>query len=944
MSARPLLQTNNRRPVAEAIGPRAARPGHRLPTALAAVALCCLAIGAADDPAGRMVTEVRIIGNESIAEVRVRAKIQTRAGRPLDPASVERDLHALKNTQWFSHVRATYLDDPDRGGIILNFRVQEMPVITSVEYRGRSKISESKLEESTGLKAGARADYVRTRSAVSQIRRLYEEKGYLQAEVRLLKGGDPEDRQVIFEIFEGPKFGVSSVSFEGNTVFSDATLKTKIHSRPPILGLFGGRYSQESPEEDERKIIEAYQSIGYLECDCTHVVRNRGGLGRLALTYVISEGPMYSVRKIRFVGNEKFSEEDLRADLVLHSGEQYRDNLRERDVLTLTERYTAIGCIDVDIRLEPSYTDTPGVVDLVYNISEGDLYLLGQINIKGNDRTRSKVILRELSASGLLPGEPLDGKRLEMAKKRLTNLNYFIADPQQGEPIQLAITNRRGPDQPYGEVQMPDLDDLIQARFQAPDDEDVPILPEFPPLPPPIDEPFDEPLAPGDGPASIVPFGSGGAFEPTPNALPPIQVPPPPPPPLIRRGGRNASQAETGTPPGTFPSMPGTNVTDVGPDRQEPYANRSLADIATQIEPRNRRSYADLDVQVEEAPTGRVLLGVGATSYGGLSGNFIVHERNFDIFNVPRSFRELLNGQAFRGAGQEFRFEASPGTLINRLAVSFREPDLFNRRIGLNVSGYTFSRFYPDFNEARGGGRFALGKQFGTQTYADVAVRVEDVKISNFRTPAPADYYAVLDHTFLATIRPSLRFDNRNDPFLPSAGSYLEFAYEQGFGDFTFPKFTVEGRQHFTIRERPDQTGKHILSFRGFFGVSGRDTPLYERFYAGDFRSLRGFAYRGVGPHILGSNVGGIFTMLGSAEYQFPLTANDQFQMVVFADTGTVENNYDITDYRVAVGTGLRVTVPALGPLPLAFDIAFPIVKGPDDRERIFTFFIGAFY
>ena len=75
--------------------------------------------------------------------------------------------------------------------------------------------------------------------------------------------------------------------------------------------------------------------------------------------------------------------------------------------------------------------------------------------------------------------------------------------------------------------------------------------------------------------------------------------------------------------------------------------------------------------------------------------------------------------------------------------------------------------------------------------------------------------------------------------------------------------------------------------------------------------------------------------MLGSVEYQFPLTANDQFQMVVFTDTGTVENNYTITDYRVSVGTGLRVTVPALGPLPLAFDIAFPVVKGPDDRERL---------
>ena len=54
------------------------------------------------------------------------------------------------------------------------------------------------------------------------------------------------------------------------------------------------------------------------------------------------------------------------------------------------------------------------------------------------------------------------------------------------------------------------------------------------------------------------------------------------------------------------------------------------------------------------------------------------------------------------------------------------------------------------------------------QTYADVAFRIEDVNFYNFRYPAPADYLAAAGHTTLATIRPSLRFDNRNDPFAAS--------------------------------------------------------------------------------------------------------------------------------------------------------------------------------
>jgi outer membrane protein insertion porin family len=340
------------------------------------------------------------------------------------------------------------------------------------------------------------------------------------------------------------------------------------------------------------------------------------------------------------------------------------------------------------------------------------------------------------------------------------------------------------------------------------------------------------------------------------------------------------------------------------------------------------------------------MFGVGASSYGGLSGNFIIHETNFDAFNLPKSFDDLTSGRAFRGAGQDFRVDLSPGTLINRFMVSFRDPYLFNLPIGFGASGYAFNRFYPDWTERREGGRFSLGRQFGTQTYADVAFRIENVNVSGFKYPAPADYLAVANNTTLATLRPSLRFDNRNDPFSPSRGYYLEFAFEQGWGTFTYPKLTVEGRTHFTLGSRPDGSGKRTLTLRGFYGVTGTDTPLYERFFAGDFRSMRGFAYRGVGPFVDGSNIGGLSTLIGSVEFQFPWVANDRFQQVVFTDFGTVEPGYDISNFRVTVGTGWRIYLPQqmFGPLPLAFDLGFPIVKGPDDRERIFTFFIGAFW
>src|SRR5262249_38309535 len=149
--------------------------------------------------------------------------------------------------------------------------------------------------------------------------------------------------------------------------------------------------------------------------------------------------------------------------------------------------------------------------------------------------------------------------------------------------------------------------------------------------------------------------------------------------------------------------------------------------------------------------------------------------------------------------GQQFRLELMPGTQINRFVGSFTEPYLFDLPIAFNAQGYLFQRQYPNsgvsFTESRGGGRFSIGRQFGTQIYADVAARVEEVDFFGFSSPAPADYLAAAGHTTLATLRPSFRLDNRNDPFAPNKGQYLELAFEQGWGSFTFPKFTAEGRK-----------------------------------------------------------------------------------------------------------------------------------------------------
>lgn len=890
-----------------------------------------------------VVTEVQIVGNTTIPEADIRRKLSTRAGRELDAATLAADEKALHDSKWFTNygVKISYKKDAKRDGFIVIVELTEMPVLKKVEFRGRSKIREKELIEASGLKPGARADHVRNQLAVAQIRRLYQEKGYELAEVKLLEGGKADDRNAIFQVFEGPKCRVTSIHFSGNAFVSDATLRTKITTKTTILGLIRGKYHRELVEEDARKLREYYQGMGFFEVKVTPVTRPTETLGDLALEFVVWEGVQYKVRDVRIEGSKLIPAEKVREGLVMHSGQPFSDELREADLKKIREKYGEIGCIDAQIEAERRYADPvnqPGVIDLVYHIQEGEPYLLGHFIVKGNQRTKDSVIRREAEMAGLVPGEPLNLTRVETYKKRLGNLRYFVVDPSMGKPIDIQLVNRRPHNQPYGEISLIDLGEVVRTRMQdAFLDDDAPATAPPGPAPDLVDIPADAPLLAPEAPAApSAPVGSSNPFDPAPDQpLPPIAVPAPPLAPAPGAGGRGLPVGE-GEPPGTFPSLPGGNMTDVGPDRQEPFPNRSYADIVT---------------QVEEAPTGRLMFGVGVNSYQGLSGNFILHESNFDLLAVPRTWRELFSGQAFRGGGQDLRIELSPGTQVNRSLISYRHPYLFDLpggyAIGFGASGYAFSRFYPgQFTEERGGGRFSLGTQLGTSAYADVAARIENVNIGGFNYPAPAPFLAASGNTLLATLRPSLRFDNRNDPFAPNKGNYLEMAFEQGWGDFTFPKFTTEGRKYWTTGSRPDGTGKRILTLRGFFGITGRDTPVYETFYAGDFRSMRGFSYRGVGPRQLGYNVGGILTSIGSLEYQFPWTANDKLQQVVFTDFGTVEPDYTFTTFRCAIGTGLRVYLPQqmFGPLPLAFDFAYPIVKGPEDRERLFTFFIGAFW
>jgi len=208
-------------------------------------------------------------------------------------------------------------------------------------------------------------------------------------------------------------------------------------------------------------------------------------------------------------------------------------------------------------------------------------------------------------------------------------------------------------------------------------------------------------------------------------------------------------------------------------------------------------------------------------------------------------------------------------------------------------------------------------------------------------TTAPPDLLDVEGGNFLSTAEVKLSHDSRDSAFLPTYGHLWEVSYEQGFGEFTYPRAETSFSQYFTVWERPDGFGKHILSFRSQLGWTGDDTPIFERYYAGGYSSFRGFQFRGVTPREGGVRVGGNFMSLSTLEYMLPVTADDNIRVVGFTDFGTVEQDVTLKHFRVAVGFGFRLTIPAMGPAPIALDFAVPLMDENEDNRRLFSFYVG---
>ncbi len=875
---------------------------------------------------GAELVDVRVEGNVTIPASAIAKYITTRAGRAVDEAQIRKDVRAVYGTSWFLSVEPSLRQTEE--GLVLVFRVVERPIVRRVEYKGNDQIKTKHLAVRTGIEPGSPFDVAANREAAQVLEEYYrKEKGFAFATVELEKGGSRQDREVVFKITEGPKVVVTKIGFTGNETFPDTLLKTKTVSKTAFLGLVGGQYEKATIPQDIAALKQYYHGLGYFDVKITEDVQFADGnwvplpgeRAHAHVNYIIEEGIRYRVNRIDVYGSEVIPEQNHRVDMKLQEGDYFNARFLAQDINTMQDKYGELGRVYAKVNATPRFLEEPGVVDLVYEIDEDMVYRIRRVDVvfRGeHPHTKKSVVLNRVLTR---PGELANARDIELSRKRLGGAGLF---------------ERSGPTAPKVNMQRvePELERGANIRGQSPDGAPGAFRPlQNVPTPhageAPIVKPISQPQSqyqPQLDPAQAIEYPDVytvlRANEPMPVAQMDDDL-------LIFRG----QSFEPFIPPLNPLIEQNPQGDPLDPALRQP-----------------RQGELDLLYELTEAQTGRLMFGVGVNSSSGLVGSIVLSEQNFDLFRPPRSFQDILDGTAFRGGGQRFRLEAVPGTEVSRYLVSWTDPYIFDTNYSLTLSGFYYQRYFQDWSEQREGGRINVGYQFSPQWSASAAIRLENVELYDAdlvllpgNVIAPQLLADAVGDSFLSTGRVSVVHDTRDAAFLPGSGHRAELSYEQAFGDFDYPRIEGEARQYFTLRERPDGGGRHTLAVGGQVGWTGDDTPIFERFFAGGFQTFRGFDFRGVGPQEVGVRLGGTWMALGTVEYQFPLLANDMLQGVVFSDFGTVEDDVAFEDFRASVGAGLRVSVPALGPVPLAFDWAVPIVDQDTDDRQIFSFYIG---
>ncbi len=371
---------------------------------------------------------VKFVGTANVDEQYVRVNMQLHEGGDLDDTILDRDIRNLYKTGLFEFVQTKW--EP-AGPRTYNLVVEVTPKyrVLAVRYEGNKKVSTSKLEKQTKTRANTALDERQVKDDQEKIHDYYQKEGYNQATVTYKVDRDRTTGfgTVVFQIREGNRVKIGDVRFTGNQHIKSKALRGQMDTKRwwMFSWLTGsGRFEDDTFDDDLGKLRDFYREEGYLDVEITEdrVVFQYPKPDKLVLVISVSEGRRYYIGQISFSGNKLHSSALLRRVVRQKPGAVFAPSKLDKDRERLEDFYGKDGYIETRVNMIRKPNIVSGNIDLEYQVDEGDKYNVESIEIEGNTKTKSTVILRELVMG---PGDVFDTVRMKISKMRLDNTRFF---------------------------------------------------------------------------------------------------------------------------------------------------------------------------------------------------------------------------------------------------------------------------------------------------------------------------------------------------------------------------------------------------------------------------------------------------------------------------------------------------------------------------------------
>lgn len=373
-----------------------------------------------------VVNTIEVRGLKRIDESSVRAKISHDTGEPLSSGKVTSDIQEIYAMGYFDDVRVEV--EPFEGGVRLIYFVREKPVITRVEFQGNKKLEEEKLREQLNISPGSIADAALIQENLERISMLYSNKGYALAEVvPVIRRISDTQAVLTYQIDEGKKVKVKKIRVGGNEVFSDGKIRGAMRTgKWSIFNFLTGKkgyYEKNRMAADVERIKDLYYDNGYIQAAVTDTgIEFTDDRKKMIITVRVSEGEQFMLSSVEVSGNTVFTEEEIRENMESEPGKVFSRGGLQRDVATISDMYGEKGYAGANVVPDVAPDEVSKEVDVDLRVQEGEIYTIGRISISGNDKTRDKVIRREVR---LDEGETYNSKLIKRSYQRISNTNYF---------------------------------------------------------------------------------------------------------------------------------------------------------------------------------------------------------------------------------------------------------------------------------------------------------------------------------------------------------------------------------------------------------------------------------------------------------------------------------------------------------------------------------------